>query len=82
MPTGHLRVFRQHVGALFEAGQQLREGNAESLGDLDEVGEAEVGLPPFDGPHERPMDTAEIGESFLRVSSLQPKLSDSLPQGY
>lgn len=71
-------MFRQSSGALFQAGEQLRKGDAKSLRYLREIGEAEVGLATLDGAHERPVDATMIGERLLRVPSLQPELSYSL----
>ena len=76
------RTFRQDVGSLFEAREQLREGDREGLRDFDEIGEAEIGFTAFNGAHERPVDATMIGERLLRVPSLQPMLANSPSQRY
>ena len=64
----------------FQARQHLGEGDTQSGRNLHQIGEAEVGLAAFDRPHESAMDAAEIGERLLGIPTLEPQLSDSLPQ--
>ena len=66
--------------SLFQSGEHLGKGDTQSGRYLHQIGEAEVGLATLDGPHESPVDPAEIGKRFLRVPTLQPELSDSFSQ--